>query len=177
VANKHARITPAEAYEVIFAFDFKKYIEKDKFSGTGNLFVPRKIFEQVGLFRSSVSEDVEWCRRANAMHMRIGYAEKAIVAHAARREWQSLTRKWDRVLLETILLSREQPHWRLRWLAYTTAVALSPLIHWVRPLFSSRLSGFRAKLMGVIGLIGIRAYRSYHMMRLLWRLPNRRDLA
>lgn len=167
IANKGMRITPAEAYEVVFAFDFKKYIEKDKFSGTGNLFVPRKIFEQVGLFRSSVSEDVEWCRRANLRHMRLGYAEKAIVEHAARRDWQSLTRKWDRVLVETILLSREQPRWRRRWLGYTMAVALSPLIHWVRPLKSPRLRGFRSKLMGIVGLIGIRAYRSYLMLRLL----------
>jgi len=167
VANKETRITPAEAYEVVFAFDFKKYIEKDKFSGTGNLFVPRRVFEQVGPFRSSVSEDVEWCRRANAMHMRLGYAEKAIVEHAARREWRSLTQKWDRVLVETILLSREQPRWRLRWIGYTAAVAVSPLIHWVRPLLTPRLPGFHAKLMGIIGLIGIRTYRSCLMVRML----------
>jgi|SRR5665213_22829 len=172
VANKETRITPAEAYEVVFAFNFKKYIEKDKFSGTGNLFVPRRVFEQVGPFRSSVSEDVEWCRRANTMHMRLGYAEKAIVEHAARREWRSLTRKWNRVLVETILLSRERPRWHLRWLGYTVVVAVSPLIHWVRPLLSPRLPGFRAKLMGIVGLIGIRAYRSYLMVRLLLIDPS-----
>jgi hypothetical protein len=27
----HANVTPAEAYEAIFAFKFKKYIEKDRF--------------------------------------------------------------------------------------------------------------------------------------------------
>jgi GT2 family glycosyltransferase len=173
-AEDTRNLTAAEAYEIVFAFNFKKYIEKDKFSGTGNLFVLRKIFQKVGGFRSGVSEDVDWCRRANAMHMRLGYAEKAIVEHAARRQWSALTRKCDRVLIETFLLSQERPNWRLRWLGYTAAVAVSPLIHWVRPLLSPRLPGFRAKIMGIVGLIGIRVYRSYHMMRLLmWQTSNR----
>jgi GT2 family glycosyltransferase len=67
-------ITPAEAYEAVFAFNFKKYIEKDKFSGSGNLFVPKAIFARVGGFRAGVSEDMDWCRRANAMGYRLGYA-------------------------------------------------------------------------------------------------------
>jgi glycosyltransferase involved in cell wall biosynthesis len=60
-------ITPAEAVELVFAFNFKKYIEKDGFSGSGNLFVPKAIFERVGGFRAGVSEDIDWCRRANAL--------------------------------------------------------------------------------------------------------------
>jgi glycosyltransferase involved in cell wall biosynthesis len=167
-------LTAAAAYEVVFAFNFKKYIEKDKFSGTGNLFVPRKIFQQIGGFRSGVSEDVDWCRRANAKQMRLGYAEKAVVEHPARSHWSDLTRKCDRVLIETFLLSQERPKWQLRWLGYTTAVAVSPFVHWVRPLLSPRLPGVHAKLMGIVGLIGIRYYRSYHMLRLLlWRNANR----
>jgi hypothetical protein len=113
------------------------------------------------------------------MHMRLGYAENAVVEHAARRQWSALTRKCDRVLIESFLLSQERSNWHMRWLGYAAAVAASPLIHWVRPLLSPRLPGFRAKLMGIVGLIGIRAYRSYHMMRLLLcgRAARERDVA
>jgi GT2 family glycosyltransferase len=162
-------VTPPEAYEAVFAFDFKKYIEKDKFSGSGNLFVPRTVFERVGGFRAGVSEDVEWCRRANAMGFRLGYAERAVVHHAARREWRELKRKWDRVVVETFRLARERRAWRLRWFGYAAVVAGSPLAHWISVLRSPRLVGLRAKSCGLLGLMQVRAYRSYRMMCcLLW---------
>src|SRR6266853_401589 len=85
-----AYITPAEAYEAVFAFDFKKYIEKHKFSGSGNLFVPKTVFEQVGGFRAGVSEDMEWCRRANVMGFRLGYA--AVVAASPLADWITVLR-------------------------------------------------------------------------------------
>jgi GT2 family glycosyltransferase len=165
-------VTPSEAFEAVFAFDFKKYIEKDKFSGSGNLFVPKAIFERVGGFRAGVSEDVEWCRRANAMGYRLGYAERAIVQHAARREWAELKRKWDRVLIETFRLARERPVWRLRWFGYAAVVAGSVLAHWISVIRSPRLIGLRAKCCGLIGLVRNRSYRSYRMMCFLVRPPN-----
>jgi GT2 family glycosyltransferase len=166
------RLTRAEAFEAVFAFNFKKYIEKDKFSGSGNLFVPRAVFEQVGGFRARVSEDVEWCHRANSMGFRLGYAERAIVYHPARRRWSDLTRRWDRVMLEDIRLAMEQPGWRRRWLAHAAIVAASPLGHWLRVVSNRRLVGLRAKYTGLQGLLGIRAYRSYRMIRLLVHPPS-----
>jgi glycosyltransferase involved in cell wall biosynthesis len=159
--------TPAEAVEAVFAFNFKKYIEKDGFAGTGNLFVPRAIFGRVGEFRAGVSEDIDWCRRANALGFRLGYAEPAIVYHSARREWRELKRKWDRVLAETIGLARERPGWRLRWIAYTAVVGASPLVHWITVVRSPRLVGVHAKCCGLLGLLRIRSYRSYRMLCLL----------
>jgi glycosyltransferase involved in cell wall biosynthesis len=156
-------VTPAEAYEAVFAFDFKKYIEKDRFSGTGNLFVPRAVFAAVGGFRKGVSEDIDWCRRANALGYQLGYAADAIVHHAARREWAALTAKWDRVVDERYRLASERGGWRLRWLAYAALVAASPLVHCFRVLGSRNLPGTRAKLMGLLGLSGIRFYRAWRM--------------
>ena len=164
-----SRLTPSEAYEAVFAFDFKRYIEKHRYSGSGNLFVPRKIFEQVGGFRAGVAEDMDWCWRANAMGFRLGYAPGAIVHHAARRQWSELKRKHDRMLQEEIRLERERPGWRLRWTARTLAMAGSPLLHWVRVMRSPRLPGARAKLRGIAGLALIRGYRSYRMLSLLAR--------
>jgi GT2 family glycosyltransferase len=164
--------TPAEAVEAVFAFNFKKYIEKDGFSGSGNLFVPKEIFDRVGGFRAGVSEDIDWCRRANALGFRLGYAEGAVVFHLARREWRELKRKWDRILAETIGLARERPRWRRRWIAYAVIVGASPLAHWVTVVRSSRLVGLRAKCCGLVGLVRIRTYRSYRMLCLLLQPPG-----
>ncbi|HVP98804.1 MAG TPA: glycosyltransferase family A protein, partial [Roseiarcus sp.] len=38
------RPTAVEAFERVFAFNFKRYIEEVGFSGTGNMFVPRDVF-------------------------------------------------------------------------------------------------------------------------------------
>jgi cellulose synthase/poly-beta-1,6-N-acetylglucosamine synthase-like glycosyltransferase len=167
------RPTPAEAYEAVFAFDFRKYIEQERFSGTGNLFVPRAVFDRVGGFRSGVSEDIDWCRRANALGYRLGYAEKALVRHPARRRWGELTRRWDRVIGEMLALGRERPGWRWRWLLYALAVAGSPLPHALRILRSRRLGSPRSKIAGLFGLFGIRWYRGYRMLACLWRSAAR----
>lgn len=159
------RMTAAEAYELVFAFNFKKYIEKDKYSGSGNLFMTRRVFDQVGGFRAGVSEDVDWCRRANRLGLRLGYAPDAIVRHAARHSWNDLTRKWNRVIGEDLASMRERPGWRWRWYAWAIAVAASPLAHALRVMRSDRLPGPRDKLMGLIGLVGIREYRAWRMVR------------
>ena len=43
-----ARPNAIEAFEAVFAFDFKRYIEQEGFTGTGNMFVRRATFERVG---------------------------------------------------------------------------------------------------------------------------------
>ena len=55
------RLTGVEAYEKVFAFNFERYIEKEGFSGSGNLFVRRATFDAVGGFRVGPAEDKEWC--------------------------------------------------------------------------------------------------------------------
>ena len=49
--------TPVEAFERVFAFNVKRYIEDEGFTVTANMFVPRDIFDRVGGFRSKVGED------------------------------------------------------------------------------------------------------------------------
>jgi glycosyltransferase involved in cell wall biosynthesis len=163
------RPTVAEAYEIAFAYDAKRHLEQEHYSGTGNLFVPKPVFERVGGFRNGVSEDIDWCHRANALGYRLGHAEKAIVEHSARRQWRELTRRWDRVISEMFLLRRERPHWLRGWLAYTALVALSPLPHAVRILRHKRLPGARNKMLGLLALFALRQYRAFRMLRCLWR--------
>ena len=56
-----------EAFESVYAYLQKKYIEEDGFSGTGNLVVSRMDFRTVGPFKGiQVPEDMDWGRRALA---------------------------------------------------------------------------------------------------------------
>ncbi len=67
--------------------------------GTGNLFVRREVFDEVGLFDAELisHEDSEWGLRATRAGKSLGYAPKrrsSITAPA--RAWRSLVRKWIR---------------------------------------------------------------------------------
>ena len=67
-----SHFTAIEAYETIFAYRFKLYIEKHSFSGTGNLVVRRTDFEAVGPFAGiNVAEDIEWGRRVRAARRKL----------------------------------------------------------------------------------------------------------
>lgn len=162
-----AAMSPSEAYEAVFAYDFRKYVEQEHYSGTGNLFVPREVFERVGGFRTGVAEDMDWCWRANALGYRIGYAEDAVVHIAARQRWAELKAKFDRMEREHLLLYRGRPGWQAHWLWHAAMVAGSPFVHWLRVVRSPRLGGMRAKLLGIVGLAMIRYYRVYRMLALL----------
>ncbi len=68
------RMTALEAYETVYAYRQKEYIERHGFSGTGNLAMQRPVFEIVGPFAGiDKSEDRDWGRRANAKGITILY--------------------------------------------------------------------------------------------------------
>jgi GT2 family glycosyltransferase len=152
-------VTPTEAFEKVFAFDFETYINRKGFTGSGNLFVPRAIFDAVGGFRTAVSEDVDWSRRATAKGYRLGYAPRAVVSHPARRNWNELRRKWERINRETFALQQQAPGGRLRWLAWTMLVPASAVAHAPRVLRSPRLRSPRERAGALAVLFLCRAWR------------------
>ncbi len=160
------RMTGAEAFERVFAFDFKTYITKKGFTGSGNLFCPRAVFEAVGGFRVGVSEDVEWSNRARAAGYRLGYAPDAIVGHPARRTWRELRAKWRRTNHETFGLLRQRPGGRWLWLARTLALPASAVAHTPRVLLSGELKTARQRVAAVGMLYRIRAWRFWHALRI-----------
>lgn len=161
------RMTPVEAFERVFAFDFKSYIEKKGFTGAGNLFCPRVLFEAVGGFRTGVSEDLEWSRRAVAAGYRLGYASDAVVGHPARRSWSELTRKWRRLNAETFGLSQGLKGRRLRWALRTLALPASAVAHTPKVLASPKLHTPRQRLDALAVLYAIRAWRMADAFALL----------
>jgi GT2 family glycosyltransferase len=153
------RISDIEAFDMVFGFDARTYLEKHGFIGSGNLFVRRSVFEQVGGFRSGVAEDVEWSHRAVSRGFPLHHAPGAVVGHPARRDWSELVRKWDKQTREGYLLMREKRLGLARWLVRSWLLPLSPFPHIVKVLRSKRLlsSHDRRRAIGV--LFRIRFYR------------------
>jgi len=162
-----ARVTPVEAFERVFAFDFKTYIERKHFTGAGNLFCPRPLFERVGGFKTGVSEDLEWSRRAQTFGYSLGYAPRAVVGHPARRTWAELLAKWRRINVETYGLSKGQRWRRLRWTVRTLLLPASAVVHSVKVLGSSELGSIRERLGAVGVLFRIRLWRFGDSFRLM----------
>lgn len=162
-----AQMSGAEAFERVFAFDFKTYITKKGFTGAGNLFCSRAIFDQVGGFRVGVSEDVEWSQRARGKGLRLGYAPRAIVGHPARRNWDELWGKWRRVNAETYGLYRERPAGNLKWLARSLALPLSAVLHTPRVFASDQLNTGGQRMAAVATLFKLRFWRLSDALRLL----------
>jgi len=161
------RITPVEAFERVFAFDFKTYIEKKRFTGAGNLICSRRVFDAVGGFRTGVSEDVEWSRRAQARGFRLGYAPRAVVGHPARRSWSELLAKWRRINLETFGLSARGPGGRLRWLLKALLMPASAVVHTLKVARSPELSTARERWAAIGVLFRLRFWRLADSLRLL----------
>ena len=162
-----AHPTAVEAFERVFAFNFKRYIEKVGFSGSGNMFVPREIFDRVGGFRGQVAEDLDWGRRAVAANYRFRYAPDVVVSHPARRNWPELTQKWRKSSREAFTATIEKPHGRALWLLRSVAVLASPFIHWIKIVRSRKLDGPSQRLKAIGILFAIRFWRFIECIRLL----------
>lgn len=162
-----AAITPVEAFERLFAFDNRAYVEAKGFSVTANLFTRRDVFDAVGGFRPAVSEDADWCLRARDAGYRIAYAPAALVAHPARRTWSELARKWDRLVRETYALHRARGGSNLGWVARTWLLPASIPAHLPRVLTSPKLARPRDRLAAAAVMARLRLWRFALAHRLL----------
>jgi glycosyltransferase involved in cell wall biosynthesis len=172
LVDDETRMTPVEAFERVFAFNFEHYITRMGFTGAGNLFCPRALFHAIGEFRTMVSEDVEWSRRGVAMGYRLGYAPLAVVGHPARRTWDELILKWRRVNSELFHLSQTGRWSRTRWLIRALGLPASALVHTPRVLFSDQLKGPRQRFDALYVLYGVRLWRLADAVALLGRNPR-----
>jgi GT2 family glycosyltransferase len=160
------RMTAAEAFESVFAFRNERYVKQLKFTVTASMFVWRSVFDAVGDFINSVPEDKDWCERARRL-----FAPKSIVGHPARRTMEELKRKWRRLTLESSEGARREGRGPIRALLRHSAALLAVAPHAFLPLVSKRLNGTRNRLMAIVGLAQIRAYR----FSVAYRALTRRD--
>jgi GT2 family glycosyltransferase len=164
--------TPIAAYEAVYAYRQKLYIEVMKFSGAGNMAVRREIFDAVGPFAGiDVAEDNDWGQRATALGHRIVYAPEMIVCHPARASLAELYVKWDRHIDHHFAVVEPGPLGRLKWAARTLGIAASPSVELPRILASDRIRGPKARLRAFRTLVAVRLYRARRMLSLLVRPP------
>ena len=163
-ANK---MTAAEAFERVFAFNMERYVTQKGFVGSGNLFCRRVVFDAVGPFGTGVSEDVDWSHRASAKAFRIGYAPLAAVGHPARRSWDELKGKWSRINAETYALVMRRRFGCLSWLSTFLLLPASALAHTPRVLTADHLN-WRQKWLALGMLYRLRLWRMLDYGRLLF---------
>lgn len=161
-------LTPIEAYEAVFAYRQKLYIEKQGFSGTGNLAMHRDVFSRVGPFAGiGLAEDRDWGQRATAAGVRIIYVPAMRIFHPARPDYASLQVKWQRHIAHDWATHRAaaRPDWR--WWLKAAAMPASVLVDGLRLLFSDRLSGLGNRWRGLGVLARLRLYRGAEMRRVM----------
>jgi len=152
------RMTPAEAFESVFAFRNERYVKKLNFTVTASMFVRRSVFDAVGGFVNGVPEDKDWCVRAKRQGYRIRFAPNSITGHPARRTMPELKRKWRRLVLESYEgARRDGGHARFLLRQWAALLAVAPQAF--LPLASRRLGGIRNRLAAIGALAELRAYR------------------
>ena len=165
--------TAVEAFERVFAFNVRRYVEKLGFGVTANMFVPRGVFDRVGGFRPEGPDDLEWGQRATAAGYRWRYRPEVVVAHPARRDWAELTQKWRRLTQMASVAMLEKPNGRVRWFLRSFLILASPLVHWTAVATNSKLETVEQRL-GAIGvLFRIRFWRFIEANRLLREYDQR----
>ena len=166
--NRRDTFTAIEAYEAVFSYRFKWYIEQLGFCGTGNLVVRRADFEKAGPFAGiEFAEDVEWAERARSAGLTFQYVPQMIVFHPARPSLRELCVKWDRHTQHDLNMARGKTAWKIRWIARALAVLVSPIVDSMKVLGSDRIHGVSTRLKAIPVLFAIRAYRARTMLSLL----------
>jgi glycosyltransferase involved in cell wall biosynthesis len=102
------RPSPAELFDSLNHMQQSRDIAVRKVAKTANLFIRRRVFDQIGMFPAIESGgDVYWTRRATRRGLSIAFAERAEVAHPTRGLRQLIRKayrvgkgRYDRYLLE-----------------------------------------------------------------------------
>jgi len=82
-------------YQQLFSMQQEKYVNKYGYAMTANLFVKKKVFDKVGLFRDDLYSggDDEWGRRVTHFGFNMKYAQDVVVKHPSRNSLKQLLQK------------------------------------------------------------------------------------
>lgn len=164
------RLTAIEAYESVFSYRARLYVERHGFAATGNMAVRAAVFRTVGPFGGiATMEDTEWGKRASALGHRIAYLDDAKVFTAPCASFGELARRWDRHVAHDFRKVAGHPAEILVWAARGLAIAASPLIAISTVARTDRIAGLRDRWLAFTCLTRIRLYRARLMLGLLLR--------
>ena len=158
----------AEAFETVFAFDYRDYFQRKGFSVTANLLTSRRVFAAVGDFIDGLSEDAEWCLRARGKGFGLALDEALRVAHPTRSDWPALKRKWRRITREMHALHRVGRRGvgaNLSWAGRAVMMVGSIPAHLPKILRSGRPTGSGDRLRAATTLARLRLLRAWWMLR------------
>jgi glycosyltransferase involved in cell wall biosynthesis len=156
-----------EAYESIYSYRARLYVERYGFAATGNMAVRTSVFHAVGPFGGiSTMEDTEWGQRATSLGYRIAYLDAAKVLTPSCKSFAELARRWDRHVAHAfgeIGIGRLA---KLKWLAACAIMAASPLPEFFKVMASNRVEGMRSRVLAMMCLTRVRLYRARLMLDL-----------
>ncbi|MCR8726788.1 glycosyltransferase [Frigidibacter sp. ROC022] len=161
------RPTAIEAYESVYGYRMRQYVERHNYTGTGNMAVRREAFEKVGDFAGiSVAEDMDWGRRATALGLKIDFVPGMDIETPARDSFAELARKWDRHIAHAFAVL-QGPKGKVLWVLRALALAVSPPVEAIRILRTDRVTGLRTRGMTLLVLTRLRLYRARRMLGML----------
>ncbi|MGF1455387.1 MAG: glycosyltransferase family 2 protein [Alphaproteobacteria bacterium] len=167
--------TMIEAYEIVFSFRQKFYIEHHGYSVTANLAMTRSAFDLVGGFGTiSIAEDMDWGRRARQVGLEIAFEPTMVVFHPARTSFQALRKKCSRLNAHRFHEWQAAHRGQVSWLMSALLIAVSPVRDVPRTLASSRLDRLPDRLKAAYVLLAVRFFRALDMVE-LWRDPAHRN--
>ena len=166
--------TGAQAFEAVFAFDNRTYVEKKRFSVTANLAIRRDVFETTGPFVHGLSEDFDWCHRAVAKGYRLAYDDNLRVRHPSREDWAALARKWRRLTKESFNVNGRSLWRRQVWIARALMMPFSVLAHTPRVLLHPALRDSGERWRALKMLVRLRLARMAWMLAQVME-PSRHD--
>jgi glycosyltransferase involved in cell wall biosynthesis len=156
---------PAEAFDCVYGYDQRDYIERQGFSVTANMAARRELFEVVGPFAGiEIAEDMDWGQRAAALGHVTRYEPTMVVFHPARRSMAELRAKWARNVSHHYRMRARGAAGRVRWVLTALAMAVSAPAEIPRLMTTDRLPSFRARVRAFRGLASLRAWRAWAML-------------
>lgn len=163
------QLTAVEAYENVYSYQTRRYVEQLGFAATGNMAVRADVFAAVGPFGGiGTMEDTAWGKRATAMGYASAYLSEARVYTPSCRSFEELARRWDRHVAHQFQGERSKPFGRLTWLGKTAVIAASPLAEVGRIWRSERAPTWRERWLALTCVTRVRLYRARRMVGLAW---------
>lgn len=117
----NANPTAIELYDHLTALPQEKFIQQQKFGATANLFVPKSVFRQLGLFspeHKTEGGDAELGFKTFKAGMTQVYCPGAVVKHPARTTFKELIRKARRTTIGTCKTIEKYNYQRLNAAGY-----------------------------------------------------------
>ena len=168
-----ARLQPIEAYEAVFGFRQKMYIDTRQFSVTANLAMDRAVHTAVGPFAGiDKAEDLDWGKRAHALGYNTRYMPAMRIYHPARPDFAALERKWQRHIRHEWNVHGKGIAGTLWWQLRALALLASVPVETTRLFWSDRIAGLGNRVAGIGTLARIRWFRCTEMLRVMRATDN-----